>query len=725
MDGYRMDDKTRAALEALRVPLVVFRNVNRRAIACAISRGFCELLEYDSLDEAYEVMRMDKFHNTHPDDAARVAEAAHRFVESGEKYDIVYRFRRRRSGDWRMVHVLGRADDAEDGRRLYFVWYTDEGEYSPEKGDFSSNLSFAVTRALHEQTLLQENHFDSLTGLPCMTYFFELTHASRDRKLNAGRTPAILFIDLSGMKAFNDKYGFAEGNALLCAFSKLLIQSFGRDNCSRFGQDHFAVSTTAEGLEEELENLFQACRGINGGKALPVRVGIQLFRGDGEDVASACDRAKYACDITRNSYVSGYTYYNDSMREKAISRQYILENLDRALDEGWIKVYYQPIIRNANGRVSDEEALARWIDPDKGLLSPAEFIPVLEDAKLFSRLDLYMVERILSDFKRKREAGLTLLPVSVNLSRVDFDSCDVVEEIRRRVDDSGLSRRLLTVEITESVVGSDPDFIREQIARFQALGFRVWMDDFGSGYSSLDVLQSIRFDVIKFDIRFMQQFDSTKRSRIVLTELVKMAAGMEIETVVEGVEKREQLDFLCEVGCTKVQGYYYRRPNPLEDILARNQRGEAIPRENPDEQDYYNAIGAFNLYDPTVIMDVEEDRYQSFLDAIPMAILEKEDPEDRSLRILRCNASFRNFMGRVLGVCLPGETELKKHRLQEPPNGGLKETLARCTANGNWVLIGEKKGKAGYSAHAFVRQVSQNPVTGAKAYAVVALTIPV
>ena len=590
MDRYRFDDTALAALEALQVPLVVYQVLNKRGVPVAVSRGFCDLLEYDSLEEVYRVSEGDLFSNTHPDDAARVAEAAHRFAEGEGNYDVIYRFRRRRSGDIRVVHVMGRRVVTEDGAKLLYVWYMDEGEYTPELGESVSGLNSAINRALHEESLMQQSHYDYLTGLPSMTHFFELASAGRDRLIRRGDTPALLFVDMSGMKGFNSKYGFTEGDALLRAFSKLLIRHFGRDCCSRFGQDHFAVVTTAENLEDRLNAFLLENRSVNAGKSLPVRIGVQLYHEDCRDVASACDRAKIACDLGRNTYVSGVSYYDDRLQEKMRGRQYILENLDRALDERWIKVYYQPIVRSSNGQVSDEEALARWIDPDKGVLPPSDFIPVLEDAELIYKLDLYMVDRVLEDLKRKREAGLELLPVSVNLSRVDFDACDIVEEIRRRVDGAGVSRKLITIEITESVVGSDLEFIKSQIAQFHALGFRVWMDDFGSGYSSLDVLQSIRFDVIKFDIRFMQQFDSSKRSRIVLTELTKMAMGMDIETVVEGVETQEQLDFVTEVGCTKAQGYYYRRPNPIEEILERNKKGEAIRRENPDEEDYYAAV---------------------------------------------------------------------------------------------------------------------------------------
>ena len=193
-----------------------------------------------------------------------------------------------------------------------------------------------------------------------------------------------------------------------------------------------------------------------------------------------------AGNVNRNSYVSVYEYFTEKLQEKDAIRQYILDNLDRAMQEKWIKAYLQPIVRAVNEKVCDVEALARWVDPEKGVLSPASFIPVLEDAGLIYKLDLYMLDEVLLSIRRQLEDGIFVVPHSINLSRSDFDACDMVEEIRRRVDTAGVSRDRISIEITESIIGSDFDFMKTQIERFQALGFPVWMDDFGSGYSSLD-----------------------------------------------------------------------------------------------------------------------------------------------------------------------------------------------------------------------------------------------
>jgi EAL domain-containing protein (putative c-di-GMP-specific phosphodiesterase class I) len=203
------------------------------------------------------------------------------------------------------------------------------------------------------------------------------------------------------------------------------------------------------------------------------------------------------------------------------------------------------------------------------MISPGEFVPVLEMCKLIYKLDLYVLDQIIQKMKEQQEAGLPVIPHSLNLSRIDFDECDIIDEILKRVDRAGIPREKLNIEITESVVGSDFDFIKEQIERLQDLGFHVWMDDFGSGYSSLDVLQDIHFDLIKFDMRFMHRFGKGKENKIILTQLFKMATELGIDTVAEGVETREQVEFLKEVGCTRLQGFYYNRAIPAEEIKEK------------------------------------------------------------------------------------------------------------------------------------------------------------
>ena len=339
----------------------------------------------------------------------------------------------------------------------------------------------------------------------------------------------------------------------------------------------------------------------------------------------AYDRAKIACDALKGTYSSSFHYFNSELNEGIEKQQYVLENFEQALSKKWIQVWYQPIMRAINEEVCDEEALARWVDPDKGFLSPAEFIPYLEDAGLIYKLDLYVLERVLEHIKIKESEGFFIVPHSINLSRSDFDACDMVEEIRRRVDKAGVSRDCISIEITESVIGTDFDFMKTQIERFQNLGFPVWMDDFGSGYSSLDVLQSIKFDLLKFDMRFMQKLDESDDGRIILTELMKMALALGIDTICEGVETENQVHFLQEIGCSKLQGYYFSKPKPFEDALKFHREHLGAGYENPEESAYYELVCGVNLYDVGVIAREEKSSLRNAYSTLPMCIIEVKD----------------------------------------------------------------------------------------------------
>ena len=714
---YQFSPSELSLLESSCVPQAVYQLVDKRVVTLAISAGFCELFGFQDHAAAYELMDNDMYRNVHPDDAARVADAAYRFSLEGGEYETIYRTKVRRSTGYSIIHAHGRHRYTETGERLAVVWYVDEGPYSEEDGHTWA-LNDSLSRALRTESRVQTSYYDALTGLPNMTSFFLLAAPARSRMLEEGKRPAVLYMDLCGMKNYNQKYGFSEGDKLILSLGRLLAHSFGNENCSRFGQDHFVVLTDAATLESRLKALFQACQALNSGRSLPLRVGVYADDRGAIGIDAACDRAKAAADRLRSSFVSCFSYYDSEMQAIAERRHYVLDNFDRALREGWIQVYYQPIIRAANGRVCDEEALARWVDPERGLLSPADFIPVLEETRLIYRLDLYVVEQTLKKMRLLRDEGLFLISSSVNLSRSDFEACDIVAEICRRVDEAGIPRNRLSIEITESTIGGDFSFMKEQLERLHTLGFPVWMDDFGSEYSSLDYLQSLRFDLLKFDMHFMQEFDRNDRTRIILTELVRMAINLGIETVAEGVETKEQADFLTEIGCTKLQGYYFSRPIPLETILDRYRNGAKIGIENPDEEAYYTAIGRINLYDISVLAREDENSLQHFFNTLPMAIIESTG---ETFTVVRCNQSYRAFLERMFGLAPIGE-EVPYTRGEGLAGNGFLRAIRQCGRDGTRSIIDEELRDGGV-VHAFIKRIAVNPITGTAALGVAVLGV--
>ena len=565
------------------------------------------------------------------------------------------------------------------------------------------------------------NLVDYLTGLPNMMHFLNLAAAEKESMTASHKLPVLLFIDLNGMKVFNHKFGFEAGNALLQSLARNLITFFGIKNCCRVGGDHFAVISKEENLEDVLKKLIEECKDLGQNseqsQTITLHIGIYLF--DTEDVAIniACDRAKTACDSIKKIKESAFSYYDISIIEANEKKQYIIENLDRALKEKWIKVYYQPIIRASNTRVCDEEALARWIDPAKGFLSPADFIPILEEANLIYKVDLYILEQVLEKMNFMKANGFFEVSQSINISRSDFDVCDIVKEIYTRVDNAGISHDKINIEITESILGRDFEFMMAQIERFKKYGFSVWMDDFGSGYSSLNVLQLIPFDLIKFDMSFMRQLDKGKNGKIILTELMRMAASLGVDTVCEGVETEEQVVFLQEIGCSKLQGYYYQKPIPLESILEKYKAKKEIGFEDPDESKYSEMIGRINLHDLSILTQ-DGKGLSNFFNTLPMAILEIDDD---TVRYARTNQSYRDFMLRYFSIVVHGDALSTKVILQG--EGASFYMILKQAAKENKKLFIDENLPDGSRAYYYAHKISDDPVNKKSAVVVAVLSI--
>ncbi|MBQ9607048.1 MAG: EAL domain-containing protein [Lachnospiraceae bacterium] len=576
-----------------------------------------------------------------------------------------------------------------------------------------------IDEKFRERSIFREMNYDHLTGLPSMTYFFKLADNGRKNMHEAGTDSAVVFINLRGMKYYNKRYGFAEGDVLIRELAVILGKVFGEENCSRFGQDHFAVITETDGLESKLKKVFRDAKKINGGKTLPVRAGIYLDSMGLVETSLACDRAKIAAGAKKDDYDSYFVYFDSRMLAREVNRQYIVDNIDRAIRENWIKAFYQPIVRSTNRKVCDEEALARWIDPEKGMLSPADFIPILEDTRLIYKVDLHIVDIILERMKTQKLKGYGIVPVSVNLSRTDFETCDIVAEINNRVETAGISKDLITIEITESVIGENFDFMKEQIERFHALGFKVWMDDFGSGYSSLDLLQEMQFDLIKFDMRFMRQFDNNPRSRIVLTDLMRMAQNLGMETVCEGVETADQADFLTDIGCTRLQGFYFSKPRPFEELLELFFSGAGnLKYEEADEAVYYKTLGDVNMYDLSSVASGDTETSKYYFDTLPMAVVEYGGG---IMKVIRCNSSYREFVNRFF--VMNEESFTDPYAPAENYLGfDIINAIKRCREEGNRTFINDTLDD-GATLRAMVKKITDSYVDGVSAYAVAVLDV--
>lgn len=246
-------------------------------------------------------------------------------------------------------------------------------------------------------------------------------------------------------------------------------------------------------------------------------------------------------------------------------KQYVTDNIDKALESGWIKVYYQPVIRSLTEQLCGAESLARWIDPEMGFLPPDKFIGTLEKTRQIHKLDLFIIEQVCKDISERLKNKLPTVPVSVNVSRLDFEEVDMLEALEEFVDRYDVPRDYIHIEVTESMIVSDADLMEKMIDSFREAGYEVWMDDFGSGYSSLNLLKDYNFDTIKLDMEFLRKF--TEKSKAIMTSTITMAKDIDMYTLAEGVETMEQVDFLRKIGCGRLQGYYYGKPMPIDEFF--------------------------------------------------------------------------------------------------------------------------------------------------------------
>ncbi|MCR5404453.1 MAG: GGDEF domain-containing protein [Butyrivibrio sp.] len=397
--------------------------------------------------------------------------------------------------------------------------------------------------------------------------------------------------------------------------------------------------------------------------------------------------------------------------------QYFINTLEKAIDEKWIRAYHQPLIRAASGFVSDEEAFARWEDPYGDIFKASEFIPILDRAGLTYRVDLYMFERILEKMKDQEKNGLFIVPESINLSRSDFYSCDMVSEVIKRIDESGIPREKLAVELSENTISTDIDFFKKQAERFQSEGIKVWMDNYGSGYASFLILLKMRFDLLKIDKIIIDQIELGHAGQIILTELIRTSVALGMDTVASGVETKNQADFLMEVGCTKLQGNYYLKPVSLSTIIRRNKLGIQIGFENPAEAEYYDQLGKVNLYEFSVTKDVDQS-LNHYFDTMPMAIFSISNDK---VTFIRGNKSYRAF----IKASFPDPTKIDNLWLNSavPGTGHYSfNAVIQCASDGKRKIIDDRM-HDGRNIQIMIQRIAINPVTNSRAVQVVILSL--
>ena len=403
---------------------------------------------------------------------------------------------------------------------------------------------------------------DRPTGL----YNLEGFYAHLEQLLQAPEQPVdIVVMDIGNFKLVNDLYGEAAGDEVIRSVARNVERSFGdRAILAHKTADQFLMAFPGGVDGQRLWKESQTWD-FPLDMALPYRFGIYRPQKE-EPVSVMCDNAKLAADSIRDRYDIRVARYEAGMRSRLVSDQELAADLEKGIRSGQFEAWYQPKCDPATGKAVGAEALVRWNHPEKGALSPERFVPLFERNRLITRLDRFMWERTCRDLADWRERKVPMVPVSVNVSRVDVYQRDLVRRLSALVRKLDLDPAMMPLEITESAYAADPALLLTTISRLRKQGFLVEMDDFGSGWSSLDGLMRLALDGVKLDIRFLQDFPKSRSGSRFLSHLLEMFSDLGLPVTAEGVENACQAAFLAEHGCRAAQGMYFAPPLPKEEF---------------------------------------------------------------------------------------------------------------------------------------------------------------
>lgn len=379
---------------------------------------------------------------------------------------------------------------------------------------------------------------------------------------------SLVYTNIQGFKAVNDVLGTYSGDMVIFMTRSVLFEELKPALIARLESDHFALLVKDENLSED--RLLKMCHQVyeEGSKRMPllIRCGIYRIKDTTRKVQHMLDRAKLAENSIPSDHGVPYKVCDEELRDNYVEQRMLVSEIDSALSKGEFKTYYQPVVLAETGEIVSAEALIRWVHSEKGMISPGKYIPVFEKEGLISKIDSFMVDNVLSLNLKRVKNKKKVVPCAVNLSRVDFYDMGLLEVIKKKLALHKNIEDMLKLEVTESayaVLEKDAIAFLEEMRR---LKIGLMLDDFGSGMSSLSTLESFEFDVIKLDMGFISQIGKSKKAEAIIKHTIGLAHDVGARLVAEGVETKEQLEFLKEADCDMIQGYYFYKPMPQEEF---------------------------------------------------------------------------------------------------------------------------------------------------------------
>lgn len=384
-------------------------------------------------------------------------------------------------------------------------------------------------------------------------------------------------LDVNKFKYINEMFGYAEGNKILIHISQVLNNNTNKyEICARMDNDHFILLIACNTEDELLNRLSKINKEIcnlittNSSKyKIVMSSGIYKItkKDDIKKIDLLIDRANIAAKSKKEKYEHSYSFFNEDTRNRLYKEKRLEDNMNKALEKGEFIVYYQPKYSLGDvNEIEGAEALIRWNSPEFGFISPIDFIPLFEKNGFIVNIDMFVFEEVCKTLNKWINKGYTPVPISVNMSRVHLYRDNFIENITDLISKYNISPEFIELELTESVVFDNLNILIDIMKKIKEIGFLISMDDFGSGYSSLNLLKDLSFDILKLDRGFLIETTDTKRGKIIISKIVEMAKAIDIKVICEGVETYEQVEFLKEIGCDKVQGYLFAKPMVLDEF---------------------------------------------------------------------------------------------------------------------------------------------------------------
>ncbi len=499
----------------------------------------------------------------HPDDFKKIeSQIESQTIFADKKHDYVRYRIITKQGQTKYIEDFGHLLHWTNGESFYYVFIVDV--------DLNEYLNISANSFAEEATLATNHEIDHVTGLITMPFFYSKVQTLLSIPDIRRQNVSFIHFDIPNFKLYNERNGFKMGDELLKEMGAIIKDVFVGGVVSRFSDDHFMVYSTLP-KDEVVECVSEVYRTMlladDLNKKVKIKAGIYYMEDQNGEVGLACDHARLACNSIKNRHDKYYCVYDEIIRDGLRRQQFVIDNIDEAIAKDHIQVFYQPIIRVQTGEICGYEALVRWMDPEIGMMPPGYFIEILEHFHLIHIVDEYVVKKVCQDYRRLADEGEALVPISVNISRLDFEICDVFKLLSDFCEIYDVPRNMIHLEITESAFTSNTALVKEEANRIREGGYEVWIDDFGSGYSSLTTLVDYSFDVLKLDMVFMRSIDQNPKTKTLVNYIIKAAKDLGVSPLCEGVENENNYEFLKEIGCDRAQGYYFGKPLPLDEML--------------------------------------------------------------------------------------------------------------------------------------------------------------